>query len=70
MKKLTKQEIIEMFQERYNRDISKRLIMKVRDNEGNPLAPERYSYALYFTEYGMRTRVAFYPSTVGCQFLK
>lgn len=45
-----------------------RVKMKVVDHKGNPLAPERFCYKVFFTDSeGNRTRLAVWPETVGYQ---
>jgi len=66
---LTKDEVIKQFKDKYGRDISEKLRFKVCDHTNNRLSPEPYCYKLYFTEFGQRKRLAYWPNTVGYQGL-
>ena len=64
---LTRSEIIEIFSNRYGMDITESLRFKIDDHNGNRLAPERFCYKVYFTQFGRRRKLAFWPNTVGYQ---
>jgi len=68
MKPLTRSELIEAFKHKHGMDITKGLRVTRIDHTGNPLAPEKTCYKLYFTGIdGKRRRLAYWPNTVGYQ---
>lgn len=71
-KKLTRDQVIELFGRAYGYNIKgiRGVRVKMIDHHGNPLAPERYCYKLSFTIDGMNQKFAFWPETVGLQWCK
>ena len=67
MKPLTRKQVIQEFLDKYGMDISKNLRLKVCDHSDNPLAPEPYCYKVYFDGFCGRSRLAYWPNTVGYQ---
>lgn len=71
-KPLTKQELITIIDRNLGLGLkhSERVIVKVVDYSDNPIAPEKYAYKVFYTQYGKRQKFIYFPNTVGRQYLK
>jgi hypothetical protein len=47
--------------------MAKSLRVRTDDHLNNPLAPERYCYKVTFTLWGVKSRLAYWPETIGYQ---
>ncbi|MCP3681521.1 MAG: hypothetical protein GY861_02430 [bacterium] len=65
---LTKQQVLDAAKELFLVDTDRRVYFKVVDYSGNPVAPEKTAYRLYFWDiFGKRNKFTYYPNTVGFQ---
>jgi hypothetical protein len=65
---LTKEQVLKQLS-KYDTVGEGKIIFKVLDYSGNPLAPERTAYRLYYTDTtGCRRKVTYYPDSVGFQW--
>lgn len=69
MEKLTRDQVVDQFRDKYGMDISNGLRFRVVDNVNNSLAPERFSYKIsYVCELtGKRERLTYWPNSLGYQ---
>lgn len=72
--KLTKDQVIQKLIDSgrlWESETKGRFIVKCIDHSNNTLAPETYCYHVFYTNYaGQRVKFAYWPYTVGTQYLK
>ena len=70
--KLTRNDIIKQFADKYGIDISNGLRVTTVDHTKNPIAPEETCYKISYIckLINMRRKCAYWPKTVGFQYYK